>query len=292
MSIAAGWVPWLLYLDRTIFTFYSVVMAPFVCIALAMTLGTILGPTDADPRRRTIGATAVGSILLLALIAAMVMAERHVDPAGDSFAPRASALPGSEDEQQFTQRGLEETAVVEAANQHFRQFTDFLGALRHAELLDEVILQRHRRREGIEHELPLLLVLAGAGGTAGALLHVVAPLLIHGGEAAEFLIEPIVVEVVFLRGVLDGNLGGFHFQHGILLHFQLHHLPQFKDGSLEDIQALLQLGREPLLLTEVLSEVRSNTHRPQPCGELCEKQAHIVPLAFCFLTGILIKPAS
>ena len=35
-----------------------------------MTLGTILGPTDADPRRRTIGASVVGSVVLLAVAAA------------------------------------------------------------------------------------------------------------------------------------------------------------------------------------------------------------------------------
>ncbi len=52
-----------------------------------------------------------GSILVLAIIAALVMAERHVDPAGDSFAPRASALPGSEDEQAFTRLGWFQTEV-------------------------------------------------------------------------------------------------------------------------------------------------------------------------------------
>ena len=46
-----------------------------------------------------------GSILVLAFIAALVMAERQVDPAGDAFAPRASALPGSEEEQEFTRLG-------------------------------------------------------------------------------------------------------------------------------------------------------------------------------------------
>jgi NADH-quinone oxidoreductase subunit N len=52
-----------------------------------------------------------GSILVLAFMAALVMAERHVDPAGDSFAPRASALPGSEDEQAFTRLGWLQTEV-------------------------------------------------------------------------------------------------------------------------------------------------------------------------------------
>ena len=52
-----------------------------------------------------------GSILVLSAIAALVMAERRVDPAGDSFAPRASALPGSEDEQAFTRLGWLQTEV-------------------------------------------------------------------------------------------------------------------------------------------------------------------------------------
>jgi NADH-quinone oxidoreductase subunit N len=52
-----------------------------------------------------------GSILVLAAMAALVMAEKHVDPAGDSFAPRASALPGSVDEQEFTKLGWLQTEV-------------------------------------------------------------------------------------------------------------------------------------------------------------------------------------
>jgi NADH-quinone oxidoreductase subunit N len=52
-----------------------------------------------------------GTILVLAAIAALVIAERQVDPAGDSFAPRASALPGSEDEQVFTRLGWLQTEV-------------------------------------------------------------------------------------------------------------------------------------------------------------------------------------
>ena len=52
-----------------------------------------------------------GTILVLAFIAALVMAEREVDPAGDAFAPRASALPGSEEEQEFTRLGWFQTEV-------------------------------------------------------------------------------------------------------------------------------------------------------------------------------------
>jgi NADH-quinone oxidoreductase subunit N len=52
-----------------------------------------------------------GTLLLVAILAAMLMAERMVDPSGDAFAPRASTLPGSEDERQFTQRGYLQTEI-------------------------------------------------------------------------------------------------------------------------------------------------------------------------------------
>lgn len=52
-----------------------------------------------------------GSILLVAIVGAMVIAERRLDPAGDAFASRASALPGSEDERAFTERGFLQTEI-------------------------------------------------------------------------------------------------------------------------------------------------------------------------------------
>ncbi len=69
-AIAAGWIPWLIYLDRTIFTFYTVVISPFLVMAVAMTLGTILGPADAPVRRRRDGAVVVVAIVLGIVIAA------------------------------------------------------------------------------------------------------------------------------------------------------------------------------------------------------------------------------
>lgn len=52
-----------------------------------------------------------GTVLAIALLSSFLVAERSVDPLGDAFAPRASALPGSEDEQQFTQRGYLQTEI-------------------------------------------------------------------------------------------------------------------------------------------------------------------------------------
>lgn len=52
-----------------------------------------------------------GTILILSILGAMLMAERLVDPSGDAFAPRASAMPGSQDEREFTQRGWLQTEI-------------------------------------------------------------------------------------------------------------------------------------------------------------------------------------
>ncbi|MGC5398937.1 dolichyl-phosphate-mannose--protein mannosyltransferase [Streptomyces sp. DT20] len=79
-GVAAGWVPWFLYQERTIFLFYAVVFVPFLCLAVAMMIGAMLGPaagtgakhelglTTGDPsgeRRRTLGAVAAGVLVLL-----------------------------------------------------------------------------------------------------------------------------------------------------------------------------------------------------------------------------------
>ncbi|MEU9200001.1 phospholipid carrier-dependent glycosyltransferase [Streptomyces sp. NPDC048332] len=79
-GVAAGWVPWFLYQERTIFLFYAVVFVPFLCLAVAMMIGAMLGPAagtgekhelglaKGDPsgeRRRTVGAVAAGVLVLL-----------------------------------------------------------------------------------------------------------------------------------------------------------------------------------------------------------------------------------
>ncbi|MFJ4964388.1 putative dolichyl-phosphate-mannose--protein mannosyltransferase [Streptomyces sp. ADI96-02] len=79
-GVAAGWLPWFLYQERTIFLFYAVVFVPFLCLAVTMLIGALLGPaagtgtraelglTPPDPtgeRRRTLGAIAAGVLVLL-----------------------------------------------------------------------------------------------------------------------------------------------------------------------------------------------------------------------------------
>ncbi|MGA9147463.1 MAG: NADH-quinone oxidoreductase subunit NuoN [Candidatus Nanopelagicales bacterium] len=52
-----------------------------------------------------------GSLLILAIMAALLVAEKGIDSAGDAFAARANALPGSVDEREFTKRGWLTTEI-------------------------------------------------------------------------------------------------------------------------------------------------------------------------------------
>jgi len=62
---AAGYLPWFLYQDRTIFSFYAVVLVPYLCLAVTMMLAALLGPPGATETRRVQGAVAAGVLVLL-----------------------------------------------------------------------------------------------------------------------------------------------------------------------------------------------------------------------------------
>ncbi|MEU3840865.1 phospholipid carrier-dependent glycosyltransferase [Streptomyces sp. NPDC028635] len=64
-GVAAGYLPWFLYQERTIFLFYAVVFVPFLCLAVAMLLGAIVGSPGASDTRRVAGATSAGVLVLL-----------------------------------------------------------------------------------------------------------------------------------------------------------------------------------------------------------------------------------
>ncbi|MFJ6528826.1 phospholipid carrier-dependent glycosyltransferase [Streptomyces longwoodensis] len=64
-GIAAGYLPWFLYQERTIFLFYAVVFLPFLCLAVAMMIGAIVGPPGSSDTRRVAGATGAGVLVLL-----------------------------------------------------------------------------------------------------------------------------------------------------------------------------------------------------------------------------------
>jgi dolichyl-phosphate-mannose--protein O-mannosyl transferase len=67
-GVAATYLPWFHYTERTIFYFYAVAAAPFLVLAVTLLLGYILGPPDATPRRRAIGAGIAGGIVLLIVV--------------------------------------------------------------------------------------------------------------------------------------------------------------------------------------------------------------------------------
>jgi dolichyl-phosphate-mannose--protein O-mannosyl transferase len=48
-GLAAGYLPWLLYLNRTVFQFYTIAFEPYLILALTLVIGMILG-TSRDPR--------------------------------------------------------------------------------------------------------------------------------------------------------------------------------------------------------------------------------------------------
>lgn len=68
MGILAGYVPWLMYSDRTIFQFYAIVFEPYMILALVFVIGLILG-TRRDPRwRRLSGIRLVATFLVLVVL--------------------------------------------------------------------------------------------------------------------------------------------------------------------------------------------------------------------------------
>ncbi|MEV8266006.1 phospholipid carrier-dependent glycosyltransferase [Microbacterium sp. NPDC076911] len=54
-ALVMTYVPWLFYPERTVFQFYTVLMLPFMLIALTTALRDIRGPGDADRYRRLTG---------------------------------------------------------------------------------------------------------------------------------------------------------------------------------------------------------------------------------------------
>ncbi|MDQ1308016.1 MAG: dolichyl-phosphate-mannose-protein mannosyltransferase [Actinomycetota bacterium] len=63
----AGWLPWFANIDRQMYFFYAVVMAPFLTMAIALILGDIAFKRGAGPERRTLGILAVCCYLALAI---------------------------------------------------------------------------------------------------------------------------------------------------------------------------------------------------------------------------------
>ena len=66
-GLAAGYLPWMLYINRTIFQFYAIAFEPYLILALAAAIALILGRrTDPEQRRRR-GIAWVSVFLVLAV---------------------------------------------------------------------------------------------------------------------------------------------------------------------------------------------------------------------------------
>lgn len=67
-GFAGLYLPWFMYQERTIYSFYSVAFVPWVVLAAVFVLGLVLGPPQASFRRRQIGLLLVGLYCLLVLL--------------------------------------------------------------------------------------------------------------------------------------------------------------------------------------------------------------------------------
>ncbi|MGW2836596.1 dolichyl-phosphate-mannose--protein mannosyltransferase [Streptomyces sp. NPDC001493] len=64
-AVGAGYLPWFLYQDRTVFSFYAVVFVPYLCLAVTVMLAALAGPPGAARGRRLRGTVAAGLVVLL-----------------------------------------------------------------------------------------------------------------------------------------------------------------------------------------------------------------------------------
>jgi dolichyl-phosphate-mannose-protein mannosyltransferase len=67
-ALGAGYLPWLLYLNRTVFQFYTIAFEPYLILALTAVIGILLG-TARDPRGRRLSGIRVVVIFLVVAIA-------------------------------------------------------------------------------------------------------------------------------------------------------------------------------------------------------------------------------
>ncbi|WP_400999729.1 dolichyl-phosphate-mannose--protein mannosyltransferase [Agromyces sp. GXQ0307] len=67
VGVAAGYLPWLMYLGRTVFQFYTIAYEPYVLLALAAVIGLVLGRPDDPTWRRQQGLATVGVFLGVAI---------------------------------------------------------------------------------------------------------------------------------------------------------------------------------------------------------------------------------
>jgi dolichyl-phosphate-mannose-protein mannosyltransferase len=63
-AVAAGYLPWFQWQQRTIFLFYSIDFEPYLCLAVALMIGGMLGKATASRDRRLLGGLAAGALVV------------------------------------------------------------------------------------------------------------------------------------------------------------------------------------------------------------------------------------
>jgi dolichyl-phosphate-mannose--protein O-mannosyl transferase len=68
VGVLVTWLPWLRYDDRPIFSYYAIVIEPFLILGAVLLLGEILGRAPAGSARRTAGAIAAGAVVIAVIV--------------------------------------------------------------------------------------------------------------------------------------------------------------------------------------------------------------------------------
>ncbi|MDQ3465940.1 MAG: phospholipid carrier-dependent glycosyltransferase [Actinomycetota bacterium] len=68
VGISAGWLSWFINLERTMFIFYMAPVAPFFVMAVALTLGDVLGRARDSEVRRQLGLAAISLFVALVVL--------------------------------------------------------------------------------------------------------------------------------------------------------------------------------------------------------------------------------
>jgi len=70
-GIVAGYLPWMLYLHRTVFFFYVIAFEPYLVLALVAVIGLLIGHRDDPAPRRSTGLAVVGGFLVLCTVVSL-----------------------------------------------------------------------------------------------------------------------------------------------------------------------------------------------------------------------------
>ena len=68
MGMVAGYLPWLMYLNRTVFQFYTIAFEPYMILGLTLVIGLVLGTKTDPPFRREQGIRFVAVFAVLAVL--------------------------------------------------------------------------------------------------------------------------------------------------------------------------------------------------------------------------------